>query len=145
MGKKQEEEEEPEGKLLQAPVDRWYSLLVQVIPLFLSPKSYYLFNHTPLFVCEFSFTNLTRLSCYLTVLLDFVCMSGFVSLTDQSSEEEELKVVVKEEHEVDVALSWMEVGVLALAEKEAQGLLHQVFLFAWYCLAFLTILSLFYD
>ena len=44
------------------------------------------------------------------------------------------------------AHSWIEVGVmLALAEEEAQGLLHQAFLSAWHCLAFLTILSLFYG
>ena len=54
-------------------------------------------------------------------------MSGFVSLTDESLEEEQGKVLMKEEHEVDVASSWMVVGVPALAEEEAQGLLHQVF------------------
>ena len=57
-------------------------------------------------------------------------MSGFISLTDKSSEEEEVKVVTKEEHEMDVAHSWMEV----------QGCLH-----TWYGLAFLTIFSLFYG
>ena len=36
-------------------------------------------------------------------------------------------------------------GVPALAEEEAQGLLSQVFLFAWYCLACLTVLLLFYH
>ena len=73
-------------------------------------------------------------------------MSLFVSLTDKSSEEEEVNQVTKEEHVIDVADSWMEVGgFLALAAEEAQGLLWQVFLFTWYCLAFLTILSLFYG
>ena len=38
-------------------------------------------------------------------------MYGFVLLADQSSEEEEVKEVTKEEHEIDVACSWMEVGV----------------------------------
>ena len=57
-------------------------------------------------------------------------MSGFVSLTDDSSEEDEVKKIMKEEHEIDVAHSWMEVGgFLALAEEEAHGLLWQVFLF----------------
>ena len=37
-------------------------------------------------------------------------MSGFVLLADMSSEEEEVKEVTKEEHEIDVAHSWMEVG-----------------------------------
>ena len=73
-------------------------------------------------------------------------MSGFVLLTDESSEEEEVKEVTKEEHEIDVAHSWMEVGAFpALAEEEAQGLLQQVFLFSWYGLGFLTILSLCYG
>ena len=73
-------------------------------------------------------------------------MSGFVSLTDESSEEEEVKVVSKEEHEVNMACSWMEVGGMPpLTEEDAQGLLHEVFLFAWYSIAFLPILSLFYG
>ena len=56
-------------------------------------------------------------------------MSGFVSLTDESSVEEEVKAVTKEEHEVDVAHSWMEVWVMpAMVDEEAQGLLHQIFL-----------------
>ena len=62
-------------------------------------------------------------------------MSGLVSLTDKSFKaeevEEEIKVVSKEEHQVLVALSWEMVGNFpALAEEEAQGLLHEVFLFA---------------
>ena len=73
-------------------------------------------------------------------------MSGFVSLTDESSEEEEIKVVSKEEHKIDVAQSWMKVaGFLALEEEEALGLLWQVFPFTWYGLAFLPILSLCYG
>ena len=71
-------------------------------------------------------------------------MSGVVLLADMSSEE--VKEVSKEEHEIDVADSWMEVGgFLVLAEEEAQGLLQQLFLFTWYGLAFLTILSLCYG
>ena len=73
-------------------------------------------------------------------------MSGFVLLADESSEEEEGKEVTKEEHEIDVAHSWMEVGGFpTLAGEEAHGFLWQVFLFTWYGLAFLTILSLFYG
>ena len=64
------------------------------------------------------FFDLTRTISYLSVLLDCSCMSGFVSIIDESSEEEEVKVVMKEEHEMDVAHSWMEVGgFLALADK----------------------------
>ena len=73
-------------------------------------------------------------------------MSGFVSLTDESLEEEEIKAGIKEEHEVGVAHSWKKAGGFpVLAEEETQGLLWQVFLFTWYGLAFLTILSLFYG
>ena len=62
-------------------------------------------------------------------------MSGFVSLTYESLEEEEvegeIKVISKEEHKLVVACPWMQVGGFpALAEEEAQGLLHEVFLFA---------------
>ena len=73
-------------------------------------------------------------------------MSGFVSLADKSSEEEEVKEVTKEEHEIDVAHSWMEVGgLLALAEEEAQRLLWQVFPSTWYGLDFLSIHLLCYG
>ena len=37
-------------------------------------------------------------------------MSWFASLTYESSKEEEVKEVTKEEHEMDVAHSWMAVG-----------------------------------
>ena len=58
-------------------------------------------------------------------------MSGFVLLGDESGKEQEAREVTKEEHELGVAHSWMEVGGFpALAEKEVQGLLHEVFLFA---------------
>ena len=73
-------------------------------------------------------------------------MSGFLSLTDESSEEEEVKAVTKVEDEVDMAHSWMEVGgMTVMVEEEAQGLLHQIFLPAWYCSSPFTILSLFYG
>ena len=55
-------------------------------------------------------------------------MSGFVSLTNESEEEEEAREVTKEEHEFGVAHSWMQVGgFLALAEEEMQGLLCEIF------------------
>ena len=39
---------------------------------------------------------------------------------------------MKEEHKIDVAHPWMEVGgFLALAEEEAQGVLWQLFLLTW--------------
>ena len=41
---------------------------------------------------------------------------------------------------MDWACSWIEAWVPALVEDEVQGLLSQVFLFAWYCLAFLNVL-----
>ena len=56
-----------------------------------------------------------------------------VLLTDESEEEEEIREVTKEECELGVVHSWMEVGgVPALAEEEAQGLLFKLFLFAGY-------------
>ena len=58
-------------------------------------------------------------------------MPWLVSITDESEEEEEVREMMKEEHEVGVVCSWMQVGVFpALAEEEAQGLLREVFLFA---------------
>ena len=58
-------------------------------------------------------------------------MSGFVSLADESDGEKEAREVMKEEHELGVAHSWMQVGGFpVLAEEEAQGLFHEVFLFA---------------
>ena len=44
-------------------------------------------------------------------------MSGFVSLTDESSEEEKVKGVMKEEHDMDVAHSWMEVGGASIGRE----------------------------
>ena len=62
-------------------------------------------------------------------------MSASVSLPDESDEEEEAREETKEEHELGVVHSWMQVeGFPALAEEEAQGLLHEVFLFAWHCI-----------
>ena len=64
-----------------------------------------------------------------------------VSFADESSEDEEPKATTQEQYEIDWACSWMEAeGVPALAEDEAQGLINQVFLFALYCLTFLTVL-----
>ena len=73
-------------------------------------------------------------------------MPELVFLADESSEEEEVKEVTEEEHEVGVACSWMEVGgFTVLAEEEAQGLLWQVYPFTWYGLVFLPILLLCYG
>ena len=58
-------------------------------------------------------------------------MSWPASLTDESEEEEEVKEMIKEEHEVGVVHSWMQVGGFpVLAGEEVQGLLCEVFLFA---------------
>ena len=47
-------------------------------------------------------------------------MPGLVSLADESDEEEEAREVKKEEQELKMVYSWMEVGGLpALAEEEA--------------------------
>ena len=61
----------------------------------------------------------------------FPCMFGPVLLADESDKEEEAREVMKEEHELGVAHSWMQVGGFpALAEEEVQGLLSEVFPFA---------------
>ena len=57
-------------------------------------------------------------------------MSWLVSLTDESDEEEEVREVTKEEHEVGVVCSMQVGGFPALAKEEAQGLLCEVFIFA---------------
>ena len=52
---------------------------------------------------------------------------------------------MKEEYELDFAYSWMEVGGATVGRGGGTGLLSQVYLFAWYFLAFLTVLLLFYG
>ena len=115
MVEKRQEEEEPKGETIVGPSGEAVEQSLGNAPSFFL-KSNYLFNHTPLVVSEFS------------------CMSGLVSLTDESEKEEEveeeIKVVRKEEHKVAVACFWMQVGgFLALAEEEVQGMLHEVSLF----------------
>ena len=52
-------------------------------------------------------------------------MPVFISPADESSEEEKARGVTKEDHELGVVKSWVEMGgLLALAEEEAQGLLQ---------------------
>ena len=78
-------------------------------------------NHNPWLVCEFSYGN---------ILLGFSLIPWLVSLADESDEGEESRGETKEEQELGVVKSWMEVGGLpALAEEEAQGLLCEVYLF----------------
>ena len=64
----------------------------------------------------------TTLSCFLS---DSCYTLEFVSLIDESSDEEEVEsstVFSKEQHEVDWACTWEKAGgVLALAENEAQS------------------------
>ena len=72
-------------------------------------------------MCEFSYGN---------ILLGFSLIPWLVSLADESDEGEESRGETKEEQELGVVKSWMEVGGLpALAKEEAQGLLCEVYLF----------------
>ena len=58
--------------------------------------------------------------------------SGNVSFTDESSKDDEPEASTQEQHEIDWACTWTEAeGVPALGEDEAQGLLIQVFPFAF--------------
>ena len=55
-----------------------------------------------------------------------------VSFTDESSEDDEPEASTQEQHEIDWACTWTELGgVPALAENKAQGLLTQVLSFAF--------------
>ena len=109
VGKRQEEEEEPEGEVIAGPSGEAVEHSSGNTPFFLKIK--------------LSF----HLHCFTRI---FSCMSGFVSLTDESEEKEEVKEVTKEEYVIGVAHSWMQVGgFLALAEEEVQWLLCEVFLF----------------
>ena len=54
VGKKQEGEEKPEGKVIVGPSGEAVKPLSSGNTPFLSSKSNYLFNHTHLLVCEFS-------------------------------------------------------------------------------------------
>ena len=64
-----------------------------------------------LFVVFFFFLNLiTSFNHTPQLLIEFPDMSVFVSPTDESSEEE-AREVTKEEHDLGVVKSWMEVGV----------------------------------
>ena len=79
-------------------------------------------------------------------------MSGIILLTHESSEEEEVKVVMKEEHEMDVAHSWIEVGSASIGRGGskrvvASGISHCLVLLSlsnysftvlWLSLAFVT-------
>ena len=54
-------------------------------------------------------------------------MSGLVFLIDESGEEEVVKSETKEEHELGIIHSWMQVGAFpVLPEEETQGLLWEV-------------------
>ena len=82
-----------------------------------------------------------KTSTYQIFQPDPLCSFRIVSSTDESSKSEEAKATTKEEYEVHWDYSWVKAwGIPALAEEEAQQLLSQVFLFPWYCLAFLAAL-----
>ena len=88
-------------------------------------------------MCEFSHGK---------ILLGFSLMLWFVSLANESGEGEELREETKEEQELGVVRSWMEVGDLsALTEKEVQGLLREVYPFylVWFSLSSYSISVLF--
>ena len=76
-------------------------------------------------------------------------MSVFVSPADESSkEEEEAREVIKEECELGVVKSWMEMGgIPVLAEEEMQGLLCEVYPFylVWFSLSTHSINALFSE
>ena len=75
------------------------------------------------YVLFFSITLLSKFT------LASVCTVFFLQLSslDQSEEEERTRLATKEEEDVDVLQSWMEVGGLpAHPEEEAKGLLAEV-------------------
>ena len=73
------------------------------------------------------------------MVIEFPGTSVFILPADEPSEEEEAREVTKEEHELGVVKSWMEIGgVPALAEEEARGLLHDVYPFYLVCFSLST-------
>ena len=70
-------------------------------------------------------------------------MPVFVSPADESNEEEEAKEVTKEEHELGVVKSWIEMGdILVLAKRKCRDYCVRYILFIWYGSVFQPILSL---
>ena len=81
----------------------------------------------------------------LLLLRKISCMSSFVSLADKSSEGESCGLAAGKD-ELEVVHSWLVVvGVLALDEKEVQGLLCEVLVLIQYHSTFITKLLLFYN
>ena len=126
---------------MQDLVERQWGLQVQIIPLSFSLELNYLSNPTVSLLYEFPFSfqkliHQIKTSAYHIFQPDPLCSFGIVSSTDESSESEEAKATTQEEYEVDWTCSWIKAGgMLAFAEKEAQGLLSQVFL----CLVLLSL------
>ena len=81
---------------------------------------------------QLNFQNLIISSTHTPLLSSKIsCMSGFVSLADESGEEGEACRVMTEKSELEVVHSWLQVvGQPAWAEEEAKGLLCEVFPFA---------------
>ena len=102
-----DEEEEPEGKVVAGPSGEAVVYSSGNIPLF-------------------PFFHVISSTC-------LPLTSWLILLTDESDEEEEVVTGTKEEQELGVVQSWMEVGGLpTLPEEEAQGLLCEVFPFLFF-------------
>ena len=123
--KRDDDEEEPEGEVVAGPSGEATVYSSGNIPLSLS-----LFStsfHQPYFTTFY----------YIILLHDWMdwhpesCLpltSWLILLTDESDEEKEVVTWTKEEQELGVVQSWMEVGGLpALPEEESLGLLCKVF------------------
>ena len=90
VGIKLEGEEEPEGDIIVGPSGEGVQHSARC---------------TPFFKFRLSLFFLTWTFSWGTVPLGFFCMSELVFLADESSDEEEVKEVTKEEHKIGVAHS----------------------------------------
>ena len=122
--KRDEKEEEPEGKVVVGPSGETIVYSSGNIPLFLS---FFFMSFHQLYFTTFYYIILFHdwMDWYPESCLPLT--SWFILLTDESDEEEEVVTGTKEEQELVVIHVWMEEGgCLALDEREAQGLLCEV-------------------
>ena len=116
MGESRGGEEEPEGEVVAG--HSWEAVV-------------YSSGNTPLLFLTNLLTNYTILLCYwVNSHLEscFSLISWPILLADESDDEGEVTAEMKEEQELGVVQSWMEVlGLPALPEEEVWGLLCEVF------------------
>ena len=117
MGENWGGEEAPEGEVVVGPSGEPVSIVLVILPCFFS-----LVNHFITYTILLHYWVNSHLeSC-------FSLISWPILLTDESDEEAEVTADKKEEQELGVVQSWMEVGGFpALPEEEAWGLLCEVF------------------